>query len=332
MKKFSYTFFFGYSSFKYRRLIRTPIILLSIILILSGIISGLDYQSPNKKLIKEIYNDYPLYVTPSREYFSVKESQKKWPDSLNYFLDNQTLKDFNISYEEFYELLWFDDELIETICRNINEGETYSNCETYYFRRYNLGLIDMSERFRLLTDMSIVVLCILSFTFLLSFLIEPFILEKKNLNDKSGLNQIKTKIEVSKDKPFDNKFNEVSIQNRSSNNNLGIVNYFYFNNEYISGQSYLNRMLVGSMTTLIFGLGILLMLSAIYKRSKSLKFGNKLTIINCVTITTTILSSYFITLISSEVLKLYLVMLLIILIPHFILIFKNGKRDRIELL
>jgi hypothetical protein len=89
--KFIETFFFGYLSFKYRRLIRTPIILTVIVLLGSGIIIGLDRPFPDKKLIRTLYNEYPLYITPSNKYFSIREVEMDNSDSLEYYLEEGIL-------------------------------------------------------------------------------------------------------------------------------------------------------------------------------------------------------------------------------------------------
>jgi hypothetical protein len=330
MKKFLYTFFFGYLSFKYRRLIRTPIILTTIILMGSGIIIGLDKPFPDKELIRKIYNEYPLYVTPGNEYYTIKESERDFPDSLNYYLENGILREFNISYERFYNLLWTDDNLLKTISRNYYKEKGISDNYYYDFRRYTLDLIETSERFEELILLSVFVLGGLSFIFLLSFLLEPFILDKKKKKEEELEEgpQIDSLV-------FEKEDEIKSILNEKNNVNKetsGLIKYFKFNNEYITGLSYLNRMLVSVFTSIIFGLGLLLMISTIYKRSKSLGFNKTVSIVNCIIIPL----SFILNLVISETEKrfgesddiLMIIIPVVLTIPHFILLFKNGTRKK----
>lgn len=332
MKKFLYTFFYGYLSFKYRRLIRTPIILSTIILIGSGVIIGLDRPFPNKEYIRELYEKYPLYVTPENKYYSIKESEENWSDSLQIYLDNGTLKKLNISFEDFYKGLWDDKELISTISRNVNKEKGYTDYSDYDFKRYNLDLIENSERFEDLIVISIFVSIGLFFSFLLSFLIEPFVIDKKNNKSKIDDSDYEPKnkeTEIEIEKIFEN-----TTYNQTTTNNKGSVffNYFKFNNEYITGFSYLNRMLVSVFTSIIFGLGILLMLSTIYKRSKSLGYTKTLSIINCIIIPISFILNVTISEterkfgVSDDILMT--IVPLVLLIPHMILLFKNGTRKK----
>lgn len=151
---------------------------------------------------------------------------------------------------------------------------------------------------------------------------------KKNTEIEETLNP---EIEVS----FENKVDTNDLDKNTQieeNKKPNIKNYFKFNNEYITGFSYLNRMLVSVFTSIIFGLGILLMLSTIYKRSKSLGYTKTLSIINCIIIPISFILNVTISEterkfgVSDDILMT--IIPLVLSIPHMILLFKNGKRKK----
>jgi len=115
----------------------------------------------------------------------------------------------------------------------------------------------------------------------------------------------------------------------------GIRKYFSFDSEYLNGGTYLMRFLIGIFTSWIFGLGILLVLTTVYKRSKSLGLSRKISIFNCVLIPLLLFISYYVSFVESryiflsdsEFYKLVLLRLLLGL-PHFILLFKNGIKTK----
>jgi hypothetical protein len=159
---------------------------------------------------------------------------------------------------------------------------------------------------------------------ILSYIIEPFVVSKVN-NPNKEETIILNLSPVSSD-------NEIRNNNAIKGNKSGIVNYFKFNNEYLTGLSYLSRMLIGILTSWIFGLGLFLMVASIFKRSKSLGFGNTHTIINCIFIP----SALILNLVIKETERMFgssddilmSILPLVLGIPHLILLFKNGIRNR----
>jgi hypothetical protein len=329
--KFIETFFFGYLSFKYRRLIRTPIILTVIISIGLGIIFGLDKPFPDKELIKKLYNEYPLYITPSNKYFSIREVKIDNSDSLDYYLEEGILKEFEVSHDEFYELLWTDDNLLETVGRNYHRFELKENYFPHYsdsFKRYNLKLIDPSERFGDLIVFLVLSIIGLFFVFLISFLVEPFVkkVEKKDEPDE----EVKNEKEITTISENEIKSPEI-VSQVNSENKSGFKNYFSFNSEYLSGSSYLLRMIIGGITVPLFFIGLFLISPTVYKRSISLGFSKTVSIINCVLIP--ILFSLSVVIKNTQITfgdsddPLMTIVPFLFLIPHLFLIFKNGKKS-----
>jgi len=328
--KFIETFFFGYLSFKYRRLIRTPIILTVIVLLGSGIIIGLDRPFPDKKLIRTLYNEYPLYITPSNKYFSIREVEMDNSDSLEYYLEEGILKEFEVSYDEFYELLWTDDNLLETVGRNYYRFEMEQSVPNHYttFKEYELNLIEPSDRFRVLIQYSIFSTVVLFFVFLISFLVEPFV--KKFEKKDEPKEEVKNEKEITTILENEIKSPEIVSQVKSENKS-GFKNYFSFNSEYLSGSSYLLRMIIGGITVPLFLIGLFLISPTVYKRSISLGFSKTVSIINCVLIP--ILFSLSVVIKNTQISfgdsddPLMTIVPFLFLIPHLFLIFKNGKKS-----
>lgn len=138
-------------------------------------------------------------------------------------------------------------------------------------------------------------------------------------------------IEVGVENKVDTTYLEENTQFKE-NKKTDIRNYFKFNNEYINGFSYLTRMLLSVFTSIIFGLGLLLMLSTIYKRSKSLGYNKTLSIINCIIIPV----SFILNITINETERIFgksddilmSTIPLVLMIPHMILLFKNGTRKK----
>jgi hypothetical protein len=332
MKFLFNTLFFGYLSFKYRRLIRTPIILTIIILIISGIIIGLNKPFPDKKFIKELYNEFPLYKTTDNRYFSVYESKRDFSDSLNFYIENGILEKLEISYEEFYKKLWTDENLRNSINRNYNEKKGWSIDSDYYFKEYKLNLITPSERFGELVIISVIIIIGLLLIFLVSFLIEPFVIERKNKSKDNYHEKSETKKEleletVGKSEIYENSTDQ-NIKKESS-----FKNYFRYNKEYLTGINYLNRMIIGIITIPIFFIGLILMSTSVYKRTSSLGFGKSISIINSILIPVLCILTFMINYterkygISGD--PLMVIVPLIFSITHMILVFKNGTRKKI---
>ena len=168
---------------------------------------------------------------------------------------------------------------------------------------------------------------------ILSYIIEPFVVDRKK--KKSKINELdnEPKNEIPKVEIENKLLGTINEQNKITEKNSGIIKYFKFNNEYITGIMYLSRMLVSIFTSILFGLGILLMLSTIYKRTKSLGFNKTLSIINCIIIPL----SFIFNLVINETERkfgnsddpLMIIIPVVLLIPHSILLFKNGTRKKI---
>jgi hypothetical protein len=328
--KFIETFFFGYLSFKYRRLIRTPIILIVIIPLGLGTLIGLNRPFPDKKLIRTLYNEYPLYITPSNKYFSIREVEIDNSDSLEYYLEEGILTPLEVSYDEFYELLWTDEKLLETVGRNYYRFEMEQNVPNHYsyFKEYELNLIQPSVRFKSLIEFSFFSSIILFFVFLISFLVEPFV---KKVEKKDEPNEeVKNEKEITTISENEIKSSEIVSQVKSDNKS-GFKNYFSFNSEYLSGSSYLLRMIIGGITVPLFFLGLFLISPTVYKRSISLGFSKTVSIINCVLIP--ILFSLSVVIKNTQITfgdsddPLMTIVPFLFLIPHLFLIFKNGKNS-----
>lgn len=328
--KFIETFFFGYLTFKYRRLIRTPIILIVIISLGLGTLNGLNRPFPDKKLIRTLYNEYPLYKTPSNKYFSIREVERDNSDSLEYYLEEGILTPFEVSYDEFYELLWTDEKLLETVGRNYYRFEMGQNVPNHYsyFKEYELNLIQPSERFRDLIELSIFLTVVLFFVFLISFLVEPFVkkVEKKDEPDE----EVKNEKEITTISENEIKSPEIVGEIKPKNKSR-FINYFSYNSEYLSGSNYLIRMIIGSITIPIFFIGLLLISTTVYKRSFSLRFGKIVSVINSILLP--ILFSLSVVINNTQKIlgesddPLMDIVPFLFLIPHLFLIFKNGKKS-----
>ena len=105
MKKMLHTYFFGYAAYKYRRLIRTSLIIFFIGTFLIGI-NSIDYYPFGKgAIIEKIYKEYPLLVTPSKNYYTEKEANILVSDSLNIYYKEGYLKKVIIPKNDFVDLL-----------------------------------------------------------------------------------------------------------------------------------------------------------------------------------------------------------------------------------
>lgn len=110
-------------------------------------------------------------------------------------------------------------------------------------------------------------------------------------------------------------------------------NYFTFNNEYLIGVSYFNRMLLGLLTSWILGLGFFLMIPTIYKRSKSIGLKKKTCVLYCFIIPIAFILKFIISR-TNNLLGYYdesflLSIQIVLSIPHLILLFKNGTRKKV---
>jgi hypothetical protein len=181
---------------------------------------------------------------------------------------------------------------------------------------------------------------------ILSYVIEPFILEKRKrsdpkLNDDNSFSQVKNSdeivvIPVSEKSDLDKQITYSSqVDEKVSIKRSWVSKFFTFDSEYLSGLSYLNRMFLGFFTILLFGVGFYIILTSVYKRSKSLGFNNNLSIINCVVILSSFIFSYIISFIersntevSNDLFFQYVFIQLVLGVPHMVLLFKNGLKDK----
>lgn len=305
-----------------------------------GIFSGLDLPFPNKKLIKKLYNEYPLYITPSNKYFSIREVEIDNSDSLEDYLKEGSLKKFEVSYDEFYELLWTDEKLLETVGRNFYRFEMEQNFQKHHsiFKKDELNLIKPSDRFRELIPLSIFSTIGLFFVFLISFLVEPFmkkvekkvesIVEKVERKDEPN-NEVNKEKEITTVLENDVKSFDI-VQESKTKTKLKFINYFSYNNEYLSNSTYLIRFIIGFITIPIFFIGLLLISTTVYKRSYSLRFGKIVSVINSILIPI----FFSLSIVINNTQKILgesddplINIVYLYFIPHLFLIFKNGKKS-----
>lgn len=136
---------------------------------------------------------------------------------------------------------------------------------------------------------------------------------------------------------IENNIHEKSIEidvrpNKKSNERTGIFNYFSYNNEYISGNIYFVRILISSLTSIVFGIGLWLFSSTVYKRSISIGLSIRFATVNSITLPILFIVSFFMGIyyskreyLSEEVLYTSLLVRILLGLPNLILLFKNGK-------
>ena len=351
MNKLLSTFFFGYLSFKYRRLLRTPIILFCFTLLVVGLYEGLEKSGPDYSLIRDIYNKYSFYQGMNGKYYTFQESKQLWGDSVDSYLEDGTLKVVNMSFDVFIKSLKSRDDLYPSLVNSLNDDNYFNQSwkiDSYDLKYYKFKLIDLSVRFRLFIENLIIVLFVLGSVFVISFLVEPFVLDRKNQKVKQDTLEKSTVLNPESKGKVESLLGEIqefhseqksektdSKLEKENKTKKGIRKYFSFDSEYLNGGTYLMRFLIGIFTSWIFGLGILLVLTTVYKRSKSLGLSRKISIFNCVLIPLLLFISYYVSFVESryiflsdsEFYKLVLLRLLLGL-PHFILLFKNGIRTK----
>lgn len=195
------------------------------------------------------------------------------------------------------------------------------------------------------TDQTISILVILTIP-LLSYLTEPFVLDK---NKKSQLNNPKIqdnqfegdykedykKIIEGETENAEERLHQSNQQKEIENDkHYWLKKYFIYNDEYLTGISYLNRMFLGYFCLIFFGIGLLIMFSSIYKRSKSLGVNRNWSIFLCVLIPFLSFLSFGFRYqlhqnyeMSDDIFFQTIIILLLLHIPHGILLFKNGLKD-----
>jgi hypothetical protein len=137
--------------------------------------------------------------------------------------------------------------------------------------------------------------------------------------------------------PINNPDNETNINETVYKGPLPI--WIRFSKEYISGSTYLWRMILGTFLILFFGLGLYIMFITAYKRSNSLGLNKNNSILVSIIVTLLILicSVMRATVLSidnylnnTDQYYLFLALTFLLLIPDFILIFKNGTTEPIK--
>jgi ABC-type multidrug transport system fused ATPase/permease subunit len=150
----------------------------------------------------------------------------------------------------------------------------------------------------------------------------------------------KAAVKKSKSTPIINNDFEYKVINESNlksnqKEKSKLQNYFSYNNEYVSGINYFNRILIGSVTSLFFGVGLFLISASVYKRSKSLGLSIRFSTINAIAIPVLFCISFIFTIMvnsktgnPSELFSMFLIVRILLGVPHMILLFKNGtNRD-----
>lgn len=148
--------------------------------------------------------------------------------------------------------------------------------------------------------------------------------------------------------PINTLHNDINALTNNPDNQTNIKETVYkgplpiwirFTKEYISGSTYLWRMIIGTFLILFLGLGLYFMVITAYKRSNSLGLNKNNSIIASIIVTLLILicSVMRATVLSidnylnnTDQYYLFLGLTFLLLIPHFILIFKNGTTEPIK--
>ena len=145
-----------------------------------------------------------------------------------------------------------------------------------------------------------------------NYLKKDLIIKNEEIKDKitNEVNQT-TKIENNLKEPYEE-------SNEKKYKEGFFYKYFTYNGEYISGGTYWWRMLLQSFLILFFGLGLYLIAVTVYKRSKSFRMDNTFALIASIIIPLLIIIARIVPEPGVS---------LILLIPHLIYIFKNGKKQ-----
>jgi hypothetical protein len=148
--------------------------------------------------------------------------------------------------------------------------------------------------------------------------------------------------------PINTLHNDITAPSNNPDNETNIIETVYkgplpiwirFSKEYISGSTYLWRMIIGTFLILFLGLGLYFMVITAYKRSNSLGLNKNNSILVSIIVTLLILIC---SVMRATVLSIdnylnntdqyyqFLALTFLLLIPHFILIFKNGNTESIK--
>jgi hypothetical protein len=321
--------------------------LFCITLIIVGFYDGLERNGPDYSLIRDVYNKYSFYKGIDGNFYTFQESRQILGDSVDYYLKDGKLKPVEMNFDDFVKSLKNKNELYPTLVNSLNDDNYFNQSwkiDSDDLKDYRFQLKDFSSRYWLLLDYLKIVFFFLGCVFVISFLVEPFVLDRKNKKIKLETVQSITNFNSESNKIFESNLKDVrEVQSEKSDTKpeqgnstkKGLRKYFSFDSEYLNGGTYLIRFLIGVFTSWIFGIGILLILSTIYKRSKSLGLSKKTSTLNCVLIPLLLFISYYVSFVhsryiflpESEFYKLVLLRLLLGL-PHFILLFKNGIRTK----
>jgi hypothetical protein len=165
---------------------------------------------------------------------------------------------------------------------------------------------------------------------ILSYVIEPFVLKNSKTNNENKNDNSKT----SDQSELKTKWVDIKL-----NKKITIPVWLSFSNEYIKGSTYFLRMIFGVMTIWILGFGLYLMIITSYKRSKSLGLNKRKSIVFSILIPILLIISSVIKLTELSTNNyienidryyLYLGLIYLFLVPHFIFIFKNGNKVLFE--
>jgi hypothetical protein len=162
-----------------------------------------------------------------------------------------------------------------------------------------------------------------------------YYLIKWSINTLKEINNDQSELQLNKDENSLNEQNNVALVKNDPIVKSKFINYFTFNNEYLTGISYLNRIIIGWITSIIFGVGLYLMLTTAYKRSKSLGYGNNFSVIISILIPSLFIITLFLNFLekteleqSDENIYKSILIRLLLGLPHMILLFKNGTRKK----
>lgn len=165
---------------------------------------------------------------------------------------------------------------------------------------------------------------------ILSYVIEPFVLKNSQKNNEIKIDNTN----ISDQSEPKTKWVDIKL-----NKKITIPVWLSFSNEYIKGTTYFLRMIFGVMTIWILGLGLYLMIITSYKRSKSLGLNKRKSIVLSILIPILLIISSVIKITELSITNyiedidkyyLYLGIIYLLLVPHFIFIFKNGNKVLFE--
>jgi hypothetical protein len=171
MSKLLRTFFFGYAAFKYRRLIRTPIVLMMLSCFIVPIGVQLEnYRFPDEEAVELVYRKYQQNIVNLNGNFLIADAAE-----IEQLTADNIARVAYLNKEQFIEQVRENDQFAQELVRR----EAYSNRIRDY-RRYELGVEGLSQidEDSFLVGLALL-LALLAIVALISYLVEPFIAEKK---------------------------------------------------------------------------------------------------------------------------------------------------------